>query len=400
MEMFFKFLILWLLASGAMIFLFVRREIIASWQEPVLRRPVLIIESDDWGAGPASQAAVLGEIARLLAGFLDCDGHPPVMTLGVVLATADGAMIRSSGGYQRQLISAQTHGPLLDAIRTGTDKGVFDVQLHGLEHFWPPALMAASESDESVRAWLDRAPDACTEELPSPLQSRWVDASVLPARTLNNADVRQAVKEEVAAFQAIFERTPDVVVPPTFVWNAVVEQAWAVAGVDVIVTPGRRYETRDESGNPAGAGNPVHNGQLGEEGIVYMVRDVYFEPSLGHTAAQAQDALALKVELGQPALFETHRFNFLGTDEKREQSLEQIKILLQGVLIAWPSLAFLSTGKLAKILIDRDPEWVEQGLRRSLHVWIRRLRELPRLRKLAWLTGWIVPAGLVWKLTG
>ena len=179
-----------------------------------------------------------------------------------------------------------------------------------------------------------------------------------------------------------------------------VEQAWAAAGIGVIVTPGRRYETRDESGKPAGAGNPVHNGQVGEKGIVYMVRDVYFEPSLGHTAAQAQDALALKVELGRPALFETHRFNFLGTDEKKEQSLEQIKSLLQGALIAWPSLAFLSTGKLARILKNRDPEWVEQGLRRRLHVWIRRLGEFPRLRKLAWLTGWIVPAGLVWKLTG
>jgi hypothetical protein len=393
MEIFLKFLMLWLLASGAMVFFYVRREIIASWQEPVLRRPVLIIESDDWGAGPASQAAVLGEIARLLAHFSDCDGHSPVMTLGVVLATADGAMIKSSGGYQRQLISAQTHGPLLDAIRTGTDKGVFDVQLHGLEHFWPPALMAASEGDEAVRSWLDRAPEACTEELPSPLQSRWVDASVLPAKTLKRADVRRAVKE-------VFGRTPDVVVPPTFVWNAAVEQCWAAAGIDVIVTPGRRYETRDESGKPAGEGRPVHNGQAAENGIVYMVRDVYFEPSLGHKAAQAHAALALKVELGQPALFETHRFNFLGTDEMKEQSLEQIKNLLQGALIAWPSLAFLSTRKLARILIDRDPEWVEQGLRRRLHVWIRRLGDIPRLRKLVLLTGWIVPAALVWKLTG
>jgi hypothetical protein len=400
MEMFLKLLVLWLLVSGAIIFLYARREIIANWHEPVLRHPVLIIESDDWGAGPASQAGVLGEIASLLACFSDCDGRQPVMTLGVVLATADGAMIKSSGGYQRQLISMLTHGPLLDAISSGTGKGVFDVQLHGLEHFWPPALMAATESDESVRAWLDRTPDAFTEELPSPLQSRWIDASVLPARQLKSADIKLAVKEEVAGFQAIFGRTPGVVVPPTFVWNAEVERGWAAAGIDVIVTPGRRYETRDESGKPAGSGNPVHNAQAGENGIVYMVRDVYFEPSLGHTVAQAHAALALKVELGLPALFETHRFNFLDTDEKKEQSLEQIKSLLQDALIAWPSLAFLPTGKLARILKNRDPEWVEQGLRRRLHVWIRRLRELPRLRKLAWLTGWIVPAGLIWKLTG
>jgi len=399
-EIILKFLLLWLPVSGAMMFLYARREIIACWQEPVLRRPVLIIESDDWGAGPASQAAVLGEIVRLLAHFSDRDGHPPVMTLGIVLASADGAMIKSSGGYQRQLISTQTHGPLLDTISSGTVREMFAVQLHGMEHFWPPALMAASEGDESVRSWLDRAPDACTEDLPSPLQSRWVDASVLPARTLNRADVRRAVKEEVAAFQDIFGCTPGVVVPPTFVWNEMVEQDWAAAGIGVIVTPGRRYETRDESGNPAGTGNPMHNGQAGEHGIVYMVRDVYFEPLLGHTAAQAKDALALKVKLGRPALFETHRFNFLGTDEEQGQSLEQLKNLLQGALITWPSLAFLSTGKLARILKNRDPEWVEQGLRRRLHVWIRRLRELPRLRKLAWLTGWIVPAGLVWKLTG
>jgi hypothetical protein len=400
MEMLLKLLMLWLLVSGAMMFLYARREIVANWHEPVLRRPVLIIESDDWGSGPANQAGALGEIARLLACFSDCDGRQPVMTLGMVLATADGAMIKSSGGYQRQLISALTHGPLLDAISDGTDKGVFDVQLHGLEHFWPPALMAASESDETVRAWLDRAPDASTEELPSPLQSRWVDASVLPARSLDSADVRQAVKEEVDGFQAVFGCSPGVVVPPTFVWNAVVEQAWAAAGISVIVTPGRRYETRDESGMPAGAGNPVHNGQAGENGIVYMVRDVYFEPSFGHTAVKAHDALALKTELGRPALFETHRFNFLGTDEKKDQSLEQIKCLLQGALNAYPSLAFLSTGELARILKNRDPEWVEQRLRRRLHVWITRLGELPRLRKLAWLTGWILPVGLLWQMTG
>jgi hypothetical protein len=400
MEIILKFLILWLLVSGTIVFLYARREIIANWHEPVLSRPVLIIESDDWGAGSASQAAVLGEIARMLACFSDCDGRQPVVTLGVVLATADGASIKSSGGYQRQLISMHTHGPLLDAIRSGTANGVFDIQLHGLEHFWPPALMAASEIDASVRNWLDRAPDALTEELPSPLQSRWVDASVLPAQTLNSIEVGQAVKEEVSSFQLIFGRAPGVVVPPTFVWNDMVEQDWAAAGIGVIVTPGRRYETRDETGKPAGAGNPVHNGQSGEKGIIYMVRDVYFEPSLGHTAAQAQDALAIKVKLGRPALFETHRFNFLGTDEEKGQSLGQINGLLQGALVAWPSLGFLSTWELAKVLKNRDPEWVEQSLRRRLHVWIRRLGEIPRLRKLAWLTGWIVPAALVWKLTG
>ena len=94
-----KVLLLWFFISGALIFIYSRRDLVALWREPVLRRPVLVIESDDWGAGPTDQSSVLHEILRLLAGFFDCDGRPPVMTLGIILATADGSKFRSSGSY-------------------------------------------------------------------------------------------------------------------------------------------------------------------------------------------------------------------------------------------------------------------------------------------------------------
>ena len=212
--------------------------------------------------------------------------------------------------------------------------------------------------------------------------------------------MKRAVREEVDAFQSVFAVIPEVAVPPTFVWNRDVEQAWAAAGVGVVVTPGRRFETRDEKGRPADAGAPIYNGQVGEKGIIYLVRDVYFEPSLGHTAEQALTALESKVRLCRPALFETHRFNFLGSAEKKDQSLAELKGLLQLAVENYPSLAFLSSGKLAVVLKNRSPEWVELHFRRRLHVWITRLGELPHLRKLAWLTGWILPVGLLWRMTG
>ena len=352
-----KVLVLWFLISGALIFIYSRRELVAIWREPVLRRPVLVIESDDWGAGPADQSGVLDEILRLLAGFSDCDGRPPVMTLGIILATADGSKFRLNGSYQRKSISEVSYKPLLEVINKGVEAGVFSIQLHGLEHFWPPALMTASEGNKAVKAWLNEAPLAATEDLPSALQSRWVDASVLPARPLTRVDVKRAVREEVDAFQSVFAVIPEVVVPPTFVWNRDVEQAWAAAGVSVIVTPGRRFETRDEKGRPADAGAPIYNGQPGEQGIIYLVRDVYFEPSLGHSAEQALTALESKVRLCRPALFETHRFNFLGTEEKRNRALAELERLLRMAVKNYPDLAFLSSGKLATILKNRDPEW-------------------------------------------
>jgi len=390
---------LWFFISGALIFIYSRRELVAVWREPVLRRPVLVIESDDWGAGPPDQSGVLDEILLLLAGFSDRDGRPPVMTLGIILATADGSEFRSSSNYQRKSISAASYRPLLDVINKGVEAGVFSVQLHGLEHFWPPALMTASEGDKAVKAWLKEAPLAATEDLPSALQSRWVDASVLPARPLSRRDVKRAAQEEVDAFQSVFSVIPEVAVPPTFVWNRDVEQAWAAAGVGVIVTPGRRFETRDEKGRPADAGAPIYNGQPGEKGIIYLVRDVYFEPSLGHSAEQAVAALESKVRLCRPALFETHRFNFLGTEEEKNRALAELERLLRLAVENYPDLAFLSSGKLATILKNQDPEWLELRFRRRLHIWVTRLGEFPRLRKLAWLTGWIVPAGMLWRLT-
>jgi hypothetical protein len=317
----------------------------------------------------------------------------------MILATVDGKKTLSSGSYCRQTISAGTHGPLLDAIRNGIEAGVFFAQLHGMEHFWPPALLTASKTDKAVMAWLDRSLESPTEDLPSPLQSRWVDASVLPARRLTMVAVQQAVREEVDTFRDIFGSAPFVAVPPTFVWNENVENAWAEVGVGVIVTPGSRFETRDEKGRPAGRGAPIYNGQSGEKNIIYLVRDAYFEPSLGHTAMQALSALLSKTRLGRPTLFETHRFNFLGTEEEKKQALAELERLLRMAVENYPDLAFLSSGTLATILKNQDPEWLELRFRRRLHTWITRIAELPRLRKLAWFTGWIVPAGLLWRLT-
>ena len=392
-------LLLWFVTTGVVILFHHRHWILASWKEPVLRRPVLIIESDDWGAGTLEQAHAIREIAGMLATFTDSDKHRPVMTLGMVLATADGEKTITTGSYHRALISKHTHGALLEAINNGIEAGVISLQLHGMEHFWPPALMMASKTDHAVMDWLRGAPESRTEDLPPPLQSRWVDAAALPARRLSRMAVEQAAREEVNVFQKIFGSFPFVAVPPTFIWNQDVENAWAAAGVGVIETPGARFESRDGKGRPAGRKGPIYNGQSGENNIVYLVRDEYFEPSLGHTASQAFDALRAKTRLGRPALFETHRFNFLGSIEKRNQSLAELESLLRMAVENHIDLAFLSSEKLAMVLKKRTPEWVDSRFRRRLHVCIERLGEISRLRKLAWLTGWILPVGLLWRMT-
>ncbi len=76
------------------------------------------------------------------------------------------------------------------------------------------------------------------------------------------------------------------------------------------------------------------------------------------------------------------------------QSLARLDELLRTALQRWPGLAFLSPEALARIYAVQPKEWCASGLGARLHLLLRRLESVPRLRKLAWLTGLAVPAAL------
>ena len=95
--------LLWLLSAGfaclwAGVFAAFARPLAARWREPVLKYPVLAIESDDWGAGPLAQADLLARLAACLQRMRDAAGRPAVMTLGMVMEVPDGARIAADGG--------------------------------------------------------------------------------------------------------------------------------------------------------------------------------------------------------------------------------------------------------------------------------------------------------------
>ncbi|HUH93118.1 MAG TPA: glycosyl hydrolase [Casimicrobiaceae bacterium] len=392
--------VLWLVASGALLALAYRRVLLAAWREPVLRVPVLILESDDWGYGPLSQADRLDRIAELLARFRDSTGRHPLVTLGVVLAGPDTERMRVEGcrQYRRLTITDPRLAPVRDAMVRGAARGVFSLQFHGLEHFRADSVIRTAASDGSVRQWLVGAPFPATEQLPPALQSRWIDASVLPSKSLPASEAAAAAMEEARVFAAIFGMAPEVVVPSTFVWTEAVESAWAAAGVRVIVTPGVRNESRDAQGRVVASGPAFFNGQTGPHGVTYVVRDAYFEPSLGQTHEQGVAALRAKAMAARPALLEMHRLNFIGDATETQKALEELEKLLRAVTASFPSLRFMSTAELARQCRERSP-LIDPRPRARLHFLIRRLAEVSRLRKLAWATGVALPVWLAYVLT-
>ena len=397
-----SFVLLWVAIGTIVVCWAGRKTLVAFWREPMLKHPVLIIESDDWGSGPPEQAEQLERIAAVLGSHADRAGRKPVMTLGVVLGVADGARIRADGfrHYYGKSLDVPECAAIVAAIKRGAESGVFALQLHGGEHYWPPALLAAARTDPQLAGWLGAAGMPATESLPAALQSRWIDATELPSIRLPADEISPAALAEVASFRDIFGRGPKVAVPPTFIWNDAVEAAWAEAGVEFVVTPGRRYHARDLGGEPIATGPVIVNGDRGAGGITYLVRDEYFEPARGHRAERGLAALVAKTGTGRPTLLETHRANFLGDAKVVDAAIGELDRLLAMALRAFPDVRFFSTEELALSMRRKDPRLVERRLTMRLHLWLRRLWGVSRLRKLACLTGLIVPAWLLYVASG
>ena len=378
---------LWLLLLG----LFASR-LRAHWREPVMAAPVLIVESDDWGPGPATDGDWLERLRAMLSTHRDAAGRCPVVTLGVVLAAPAGPGVGSGSaarGYTAVLLDDGSQKGVLKAMQAGSAAGVFALQLHGHEHFWPPAVLKAAGYDAAARAFLSppAAVVARHERLPPHLQSRWIDASALPSKPLSPAEIEAAVEAEVAAFQRVFGVPPRVAVPVTFVWTKAVEEAWSRHGIRVIVTPGVRNVGRDAGGRLVTDGEMLRNGDTTAGGLRCVVRDVYFEPALGHTAERALEATRERHRLGRPALLEMHRANFTAEPAQAERSLAELDRLLGGALAALPGLRFMSTQELAEALSAGDPSVVDRRLSARVRCFVRRAAMESRLRKLAWISG-------------
>lgn len=390
----------WLCGALAVVALLHGRRVAALWREPVLTVPVLIVESDDWGVGPVSDAVALNRLAELLANFRDATGRPAVMTLGVVSGGADGAAILAGDchHYVRKTLDQPEFLPIVQAMRAGVAAGVFALQRHGLEHFWPDALLARARTDVTLRAWMASA-DARSERLPSELQSRWVDGSVLPTRRLPPEAIESAVQNEAELLASIFGVAPAVAVPNTFVWNDAVERAWYMHGVRVIVTPGCRYEARQAGASLVAPKHRLVNGQSSDVGACYVVRDVYFEPVRGHRAERVWEALTQLTGLGRPVLLETHRESFIGDPAIVEDAIAELARALLGARQRHPELRFMSTEALAEVMANPASPLRVRALTARLSMFSRRLLQAADLRGIMLLTGLALVAVAVEKIT-
>ena len=258
-------------------------------------RPVILIQSDDWGRVGAPSVAVIDDLRSrhprigksawdfygleteedlqklgdTLAALRDADGRSACMTANFIMANADLGRMRSDGYKQLHLIDIADGFPppwtenLLSAYRLAITRGVFYPGLHGLTHFNIDALLDAL-TDTSSRG--DLARDLTDRDVPylaslTPEYNFALARRVPDERFMNEDEQARWIEAGVRSFVQAFGFAPRTACAPGYRANSTTYRLWAKSGV--------------ETAQITGVGALL---QL--EGVDLIQRNVFFEPVL------------------------------------------------------------------------------------------------------------------------
>ncbi len=350
-------------------------------------RPLVVLQSDDWGRvgvrdwegwGELRDLVVnLGErsydfysletaedvaaVVSVLQRHRDSTGRPACLGMNFILANVDFAKVSANNFRQIYLRSLADGLPdgwkrpgLFEAYREGISAGVLSPTLHGTTHFCRPVverhLNDAGERGVLLRTlwkagipyihwrmpWIGFEywdPEQTGEEafLTSTVQQSWIDSAV-------------------EGFTRFFSITPRSACAPGYRANRSTHDAWAKRGIRVA------------QNGPDSAMPPHFDGN----GILHLYRSMDFEPAAGQEFSMdacvrtAEDCFAH----GLPAIVSVHSINFHSTvKDFRSRTIELLDEFLAALEAKHPDLLYVRDEDLYDL--------VDKGMFQSMHSAVR-----------------------------
>ena len=338
-------------------------------------RPIVLIQSDDWGRVGIPSAETLerliaagasvgrsrwdyygleseGDLVSLrdvLAGIHDREGRSPCMTANFVMANADLAHMQEEGFREFRWVGIDRGFPrpwgehLLHVYRDLVATGAFEPALHGFTHFNTIALMQClrEQSERGRRSRLLVAHGV-------PYLASWTPEYnfALVTRGKREQFLDEGAQDDwiaagVRLFVDVFGRAPRASCAPGYRANAVTRQLWKKHQIEAVQSVG--------------------DGPLSVNlGLLDLQRNVTFEPVLdeGDVVAQALAQARGAVARGAPVVICTHSINYLtrfvGSADRSRELLRKLRVSL---VECFPDLRFARTDEVIDAWRSRPSEW-------------------------------------------
>lgn len=359
-----------------------RHSTLSRWwharQAPAPVRPIVLIQSDDWGRVGLPYVSSLHKLREMgyqvgenpwdsyglettedmqalrvtLETARDQDGAPACIVANFILANPDLRRMVEEGYQQSHWVEVSKGFPLpwhepglLDAYHALINAGVFYPALHGFSHFnesiWRAALNDAdSELGRRTRALVENDIPylaSLTPEFNFALVARHGGQEIFRS----NSEQEAWVKDGVRSFIDAFGRSPVSTCAPGYRCNRTTFTQWCAAGLKVLQTTEARFPYM-------------------EKGMLVLSRNVFFEPVLDadSTVEKALARAESVIQAGMPVIISSHSINYMQRHLGRAQyGRDSLSRLLTGLLDRFPNLRFANDESVWQALIHRDGDW-------------------------------------------
>jgi hypothetical protein len=354
-------------------------------------RRLVIIESDDWGSlrtkdrptllrlneisnavsddtftqlDSIARAEDLAALFEVLNSVKDTKGNPACITANVCTANPDFEAIKAANFEEfhykpfTKALNDYSHGEDLFGLwQNGEQEKLFMPQLHGREHLHALAWLAELKAGNKE---LLKAFDLETWGIPYTAllkQRRKNLQAALDVYSLEGeADYHQHwIKDSTHIFKKTFGYASKSFIPPAYTWHSKIQSTLAEANIKSIQGIKLQYEPSHHKKTNYNR-KPHYIGERDKSsGIIYAPRNSFFEPSLAPHKDWVNATLKeiqIAFEKKKPAIIGSHRINYIGSlnERNRTKNLAMLKIILQKIVLKYPNVEFIDSGRLADLI--------------------------------------------------
>lgn len=355
-------------------------------------RKIVVLESDDWGSIRMPSREVYEEFLRkgiavdkdpycrydslataddlsalfdVLTSVKDKNGRHAVLTANSVVANPIFEKIKDSGfkeyfyePFTETLKRSPKHDGAFELWKQGMSADIFHPQFHGREHLnvkkWIKTLQ---DGHESTRFAFNLGSFGLTSAVDSTIKNNYMGA-FNSGLEKDIQDYGSIIYEGLVLFEKLFGYRSESFISTTYTWNPRIEKYLKEYGIKYLqglVT--QKIPHGDDCNIEYRKKN--YQGKRSKEGLVYLMRNAFFEPTHYRNKDYADECLhriGLAFRWGKAAVIGTHRINYIGSIDKTNtnHNLPLFQYLLKKITKQWPDVEFMTSDQLGKIIDEHD----------------------------------------------
>lgn len=296
----------------------------------------------------------------VLTSVKDKNGHFACITPFANVANPDFEKIRESGftQYYRETFvdTFRRLGPAYDGAyelwKQGVAEDIFHPEYHGTEHICVRRFMRALQQGHKSTLLAFDNESVCLAALPGEKQIPFAPAVFNIEKPEDNEPLKEYIKVGCGIFKDKLGYYPKQFTPGNGPHALSLNPTLYEYGIRYI-DAGRRMSS--PLGNGEFEKHSYYNGKKDKYDMTYIVRNCVFEPYISDCSKNKQavkiclDNVEAAFKMHAPAIISSHRVNFTGGIEKthRDESLKQLKTMLQEIVKRWPDVEFMNSSQMA-----------------------------------------------------